>query len=163
MVHVSYHSFLLSDVGVFGPSLPLADANGLVVAEPGIAVIITGIHTGNVGVRAEIHSEAPPLDLEPWEEVVEVSLEATTEGRVIVTGLGADGPETLPALSPQGRGHYRIRVHANGRDTAVDMTTSEPVEHYLIQSWPAPPTAEVAHKHSDRYGADRRQRAQSEQ
>ena len=59
------------------------------------------------------------------------------------SGLGSDGPENVPVLSPEGLGHYRIRIHARGRDTAVDMTTDEPVEHYLVQSWSAPPAAEV--------------------
>lgn len=162
VVHTEYHSFLLSDVGAF-TSLPPADTNGLVVVAPGIAFIHTGIHTGNVTIQGEVYSQAPALDLDPWEEVVEVSLEATTEGRVIVCGLGSDGPEELPVLSQQGPGHYRIRIHARGRDTAVDMTSSEPVESYLVQSWPAPPVPEVAHKHTDAYGAERRTRSQSAQ
>lgn len=158
MVHAEYHSFLLSDVGAFD-YIPPADTNGLVVTAPGIAFIYTGIHTGNVTIQGEVYSQAPALDLDSWEEVVEVSLEATTEGRVIACGLGSDGPEELPVFSPQGPGHYRIRVHARGRDTAVDMTPLEPVEDYLIQSWPAPPAPDVAHKHTDAYGAERRKRS----
>lgn len=156
-VHAEYHTFLLSDVGAFMTMRP-ASTNGLVVTAPGVAFIQTGIHTGNVWIRGEVHHEAPTLDLESWDEVVEVSLEATTEGRVLVSGLGSDGPANVPVLSPEGLGHYRIRVHARGRDTAVDMTADEAFEHYLVQSWPAPPATEVAHKHTDAYGTHLRQR-----
>jgi hypothetical protein len=162
VVHAEYHSFLLCDVGAF-VSMPPADTNGLVVTAPGIAFIRTGIHTGKVNIRGEVYSHAPALDLDSWEEVVEVSLEASTEGHVIACGLGSDGPPELPVLSPQGRGHYRLRIHARGRDTAVDMTTPEPVESYLVQSWPAPPAPEVGYKHTDSYGAELRRRSQSAQ
>jgi hypothetical protein len=156
VVHAEYHTFLLSDVGAFRCEPP-ADTNGLVAIAPGIAFVRTGIHTGKVRIRGEVHREAPALDLDSWEEVVEVSLEATTEGRVIASGLGSDGPRDVPVLTPEGLGHYRIRVHARGRDIAVDMTADEPFEHYLVQSWPAPPTPEVVYKHTDAYGATRRQ------
>ncbi|WP_229877020.1 hypothetical protein [Streptomyces bluensis] len=49
-----------------------------------------------------------------------------------------DLDEELPALSFDGPGDYRLRVHARGRDTAVDLAPDELTEWYLIQAWPAP-------------------------
>lgn len=96
-MHAEYHTFLVSDVGAF-TSVPPATTNGLVVTTPGVAFIRTGIHTGNVWIRGEVHRDAPALDVGAWEEVVEISLEATMEGHVVVCGLGSDGPEEVPAL-----------------------------------------------------------------
>ncbi|KJK53460.1 hypothetical protein UK23_00220 [Lentzea aerocolonigenes] len=96
LVHAEYHTFLVSDAGAF-MSVPRATTNGLVVTTPGVAFIRTGIHTGNVWIRGEVHREAPAIDVGAWEEVVEISLEATTEGHVVVSGLGSDGPENVPS------------------------------------------------------------------
>lgn len=157
VVPVSYHTFWLADTGVFGPELPYEDTNGLVVSQPGIALIFTGIHTGRVNVQVEIFDMAPPVDPTQWEEIVEVGIESI-EGRIVVTGMGADAPDNLPVLTPDGPGHYRLRVHARGRDTAVDLAPREPVENYLIQAWPGTPEAETVYKQTDQYGASKRAR-----
>ncbi|MEU8470568.1 hypothetical protein AB0F30_22160, partial [Streptomyces sp. NPDC029006] len=38
-----------------------------------------------------------------------------------------------------GPGDYRLRIHARGRDTAIDLAPDDVTEWYLIQVWPAPP------------------------
>jgi hypothetical protein len=64
-----------------------------------------------------------------------------------------DLDEDLPVLSFNGPGDYRLRIHARGRDTAVDLAPDEVTEWYLIQAWPAPAAPVAALRHSDNYGA----------
>jgi hypothetical protein len=157
-VPVAYHTFWLADTGVNGPQLPLTPHNGLIVGQPGIAVVFTGIHTGKVAVSVEVRNHAPEVTTSGWDDVVEVSMEAIT-GRVVVTGAGADAPDHLPVLTQAGPGQYRIRVHARGRDTAVDLVAVEPVEDYLIVVWPGRPAPELSYRQTDQYGATLRQAA----
>jgi hypothetical protein len=157
VVPARYHSFYLADHAVFGPESPLVDSNGLIAAQPGIAVVFTGIHTGGVALTAQAYDARPEPDVANWDEVVELSMHAPT-GRVIVTGVDVDAPQHLPMLTPAGPGHYRVRIHVRGRDTAIDLVTEQPVEDYLVQTWPAAPLPATVLKQSDQYGASRRQR-----
>ncbi|MFE7167117.1 hypothetical protein [Streptomyces sp. NPDC057616] len=156
MVQAQYHLFQIAD-----PQGPLADAldashNGLVSATGGAIEVITGIHTGDVQVTVERHSQRP--DPAPgWEEIAEISCHSPS-GQVLVTPL-MDDPLELPSLASQGPGAYRLRVHARSRDSAVDQTTvDDVVESYLIQSWPAAYQDALLVKATDAYGAQVRAR-----
>ncbi len=115
-------------------------SNGLVAAMSDGAVISTGIHTGNVRVRAAVASSAPAsVDSDDeWEEIVEVSVH-TSHGQLRVDAFEEGAVRALPLLSTAGPGWYRLRVHACGRDTAPDRVQLDPVEDYLLAIWPAPP------------------------
>ncbi|MEU8473254.1 hypothetical protein AB0F30_36230 [Streptomyces sp. NPDC029006] len=52
-----------------------------------------------------------------------------------------------------GPGDYRLRIHARGRDTAIDLAPDDVTEWYLIQVWPAPPQVAAALRRTDSYGA----------
>ncbi len=69
-----------------------------------------------------------------------------------------DLDEELPVLSFNGPGDYRLRVHASGRDTAVDVTPEEVTEGYLIQAWPASLQNVSVLRQRDSYGASHRAR-----
>ncbi|MFI8243407.1 hypothetical protein ACIF83_40240 [Streptomyces sp. NPDC085866] len=71
----------------------------------------------------------------------------------MVRGLMDDLDEELPVLSFIGPGNYRLRIHARGRDTAIDLAPDDVTEWYLIQAWPAPPQPEVALRQTDGHGA----------
>ncbi|GGY50857.1 hypothetical protein GCM10010384_66030 [Streptomyces djakartensis] len=73
-----------------------------------------------------------------------------------VGDLGLD--EELPVLSFNGPGDYRLRIHARGRDTAVDLTPEEVTEWYLIQAWPASAQDVAVLRQRDAYGASHRAR-----
>jgi len=148
-MRVDYHMFFLADDGVRPPPLFHYD-NSLVALEPGFAAINTGIAQGDVRLTVEIHQHAPPVDLDDWEDAVEVTVEAT-QGHMVVAAVMADAP-ALPTLTPHGPGYYRARVHARGRDTAVDHVVFEPVEDYLIQVWPAPAAPQTELKQTAKYG-----------
>ncbi|MDI1455686.1 hypothetical protein ACWDU8_12850 [Streptomyces sp. NPDC003388] len=152
LVPVQYHQFQINDEdGPAGPDLPRTH-NGLIEVQDGIATVHTGIHTGDVDVTITQHAEAPaPGDAE-WDEIVEVSLHSAS-GELMVRGLMDDLDEELPVLSFDGPGDYRLRIHARGRDTAIDLAPDEITEYYLIQVWPAPRQDTSVLRQTDGYGA----------
>ncbi|MFF8953515.1 hypothetical protein ACF09I_32630 [Streptomyces sp. NPDC014940] len=152
LVPVQYHQFQINDEdGPAGPDLPRTH-NGLIEVQDGIATVHTGIHTGDVDVTITQHAEAPaPGDAE-WDEIVEVSLHSVS-GELMVRGLMDDLDEELPVLSFDGPGDYRLRIHARGRDTAIDLAPDEITEYYLIQVWPAPRHGASLLRQTDSYGA----------
>ncbi|SOD91544.1 hypothetical protein [Streptomyces sp. Ag109_G2-15] len=154
---VHYHQFHISDEdGSAGPDLP-GGHNGLVHVQDGIATVLTGIHTGDVDVTVTFHTHAPQPEHIGWDEIVELSLHAVS-AELMVRGLMADLDEELPVLSFNGPGDYRLRIHARGRDTAIDLAPDEITEWYLIQVWPAPAQDVVVLRQTDRYGASVRER-----
>ncbi|MEU6911327.1 hypothetical protein ABZ935_39290 [Streptomyces coeruleorubidus] len=150
LVHAEYHLFQITDPQ--GPAADDLDAShtGLVSVDGGAIEVTTGIHTGDVHVTVEPHSQQP--DPAPgWEEIAEISCNSPS-GELLVTSF-MDDPADLPSLASQGPGSYRLRVHARGRDRAVDQTTVyEAVESYLIQSWPAAHQDALLLKATDPYG-----------
>jgi hypothetical protein len=61
------------------------------------------------------------------------------------------GPvDGLAPLSPAGPGWYRLRVHAHGRSILPDKVGAEPVEEYLLVTWPAAQSATDIIRSSDR-------------
>ncbi|MET7978855.1 hypothetical protein ABZW44_38870 [Streptomyces mirabilis] len=70
----------------------------------------------------------------------------------------ADLEEDLPVLSFRGPGDCQLRIHARGRDTAVDRAPDEATEWYLIPAWPAPRQEAATLRLTDGYGAAVRQR-----
>ena len=77
----------------------------------------------------------------------------SASGELVVRGIMDDVDEELPVLSFNGPGSYRLRVHACGRDTAIDLAPDEVTEWYLIQVWPAPAQDVAVLRQTDSYGA----------
>ncbi|MGW1539820.1 hypothetical protein ACWCPM_06070 [Streptomyces sp. NPDC002309] len=151
-VPVQYHQFNISDEnGPTGPDLGHKH-NGLVQVTDGITVVLTGIHTGDVHVSITHYEAEPAPDNGDWQEIVEISVHSAS-GDLMVRGLMDDLDEELPVLSFTGPGNYRLRIHARGRDTAIDLAPDEVTEWYLIQAWPAPAAAVTVLRQSDGYGA----------
>lgn len=144
----------------------------------GGAHVYTGTHTGEISVTVELHDQPPPLDIDYWQDVVEVSVPAPT-GQLRVGGLTAE-TETeslLPSLSHAGPGTYRLRVHARGRDGAASADEShdgeaageyadddsdgaedhtDPTDEFLIAVWPAPEAPAIHHRLTGAFGAELR-------
>lgn len=156
-LHVSYHQYYLSDSSMDIAEVPWAKlfrgGNGLIAVTPGFAVVHTGTHTGHIQVTVDPRPAPPPLDLAAWQEVVEVSFTSTT-GQVWLIECEGPARTDLGNLTPAGPGSYRLRVHARGRDqaAALHIPPEQPLDEYLIVSWPASPSPEHAHKHTDQYG-----------
>ncbi|MFF1723218.1 hypothetical protein [Streptomyces sviceus] len=151
-VPVQYHQFDISDEdGPTGPDLERGH-NGLVQVADGVIIVITGIHTGDVDVTVTLHETEPAPDSGNWQEIVEVSAHSAC-GELMVRGMMDYLDEELPVLSFHGSGDYRLRVHARGRDTAIDLAPDQITEWYLIQAWPAPAQAAQVLRQTDGYGA----------
>lgn len=151
-VPVQYHQFDISDEdGPAGPDLARGH-NGLLRTADGAIVVMTGIHTGDVDVTVVLHQAEPSPDSGNWQEIVEISA-SSASGELMVRGIMDDLDEELPVLSFNGPGSYRLRVHARGRDTAVDLAPDEVTEWYLIQVWPAPAQDVAVLRQTDSYGA----------
>lgn len=152
LVPVQYHQFDISDEdGPTGPNLHRGH-NGLVRVADGVIAVMTGIHTGDVDVTVTLHHTRPEPDSGDWQEIVEVSAHSAS-GDLMVRGIMDDLDEELPVLSFNGPGDYRLRVHARGRDTAVDLAPDEVTEWYLVQAWPAPVQQTTVLRQGDSYGA----------
>lgn len=124
-------------------------SNGLVAPMDRGAFILTGINTGYVRVQTRVLDARPHIECDEWEEVVEASVHAPT-GDLKVESLDL-GPDTefVQSLSPSGRGWYRIRVHARGREILRDKATMEPVEDYLLIVWPSDPAETTVLRESE--------------
>jgi hypothetical protein len=143
LLWVSYHQFwLVGDAGLPAAQDMSSEASSLIDLYPDGAMIRTGIAYGLVSVTLDRLDEPPAaLNLSRrWEDVVEFSLGHDTRPPVSIAALEGGEPDTLPALAAAdaGSGRVRVRVHALGRDLHYDEVVADhPVEHYLIQSWPA--------------------------
>jgi hypothetical protein len=110
--------------------------NGLCGAViPGVLEITTGLHTGDVPVRIEVHDSEPEID-PAWQEVVEASFRPLVPG--VRIGIWADAPMPLPDLEVR---DYRVRFCGSGFDNDRAGVT-DPPERYLMQFWPSPPAAD---------------------
>lgn len=110
-------------------------------AIPGMLMMLTGLHTGEVPFRLEVLEKEPPVG-DQWEEVVEASLRDVKTAVTLSTFASEWWREfTLPAA-----GDYRARYSASGMDESddPDRQSEEPErERYLLQLWPAPPSPDV--------------------
>jgi hypothetical protein len=71
------------------------------------AVLLTGIELGDVHLTVVPASREPALELQEWDEVVDMSVSAPA-GELRVEPILDDAP-ALPALTAHGGGCYRVR------------------------------------------------------
>jgi hypothetical protein len=141
------------------PTFDLLDVAsvGLVGAEPGAAIMVTGLHTGTVGFNVSVDDHDPGPDLDAYEDIVEISFESR-DGTASLVGWAGEYSRDLPPL-PGGPGIYRVRYHARGMDAAAATQDSDvPIDEYLLQIWPAPQSPETTLKrtsHQCAYWQDR--------
>jgi hypothetical protein len=101
-------------------------------------LLITGLHTGDVGFTVELHDRAPAID-DSWEEIVEASYRPIGSAALVTWGGGGSGPWPLDLNQVD----YRVRYCGWGMDAghqAGPPMDSEPlVDRYLLQLWPSAP------------------------
>jgi len=119
----------------------IGQVNGLCGgAAPGFLYLFTGLHAGHVGFAVELLEDAPPVD-DFWEDVVEVPFRASSETLHVVELFG---PAVCSLAVPQV--DLRVRYCAHGMDDAEPrhfVPDDEPIlDRYLLQFWPAPPSAD---------------------
>ncbi|MFJ9461347.1 hypothetical protein ACIRST_40545 [Kitasatospora sp. NPDC101447] len=136
--------------------------NGLVSTRGGShAIIMTGTAHGTITVGFQSFEAEPALDLDPWDDVVDVSMRfRSPRGGLMQPDGTHDALYHLDRISAGGPGDYRVRIHARGRDRAAALPEfTEPiVEEHLVQSWPAPTADEIRHKLTDTTGQNIRAR-----
>ncbi|MGK5554745.1 hypothetical protein ACSNOI_24320 [Actinomadura kijaniata] len=157
---ISYSQFSLDGGGWDPDQVDYTGGNGLLWSGESALVVFTGLDTGHVPLSITVTQQAPPPELDGWDEVVEVSLAVTDDTLVLCSPAGEFQHEvTLPAT---GQRSYRVRVQARGRDAGreaqfINADDAEPmVEEYQILLWPAPPAPEARLKLTDAVGADNR-------
>lgn len=143
VVHTDYGQFDLTwvDGGGFDGDVDrffAGQVNGLAgAADPGGVYFNLARRSGGSPVRIVALDGPPAGDGPPWADVVEVSLQIPVGSQVSwwTWAGGSGGP--LPPVAP---GSYRLRFSSKGRDEGhAGEFSSEMVDAYLIQVWPAPP------------------------
>ncbi|ONI82639.1 hypothetical protein ALI22I_42150 [Saccharothrix sp. ALI-22-I] len=116
--------------------------NGLVAAVEDGVVVRTGVAAGHVPTTMRVLAGPPDeIDLNGWDEVVEISWTAPEGGAVL---HGDTARHNRRWELPPWPGDYRVRVHVTGRDDAEDS--------YHVVVWQAPAAPGVVHKKTDRLG-----------
>jgi len=151
VIEASDHSYLLaeSDREV---DVPEEIPNAMAAGGDGAVSIVTGTDMGPVDVAVQVLNSAPVVDVDAWDEVVEVSVTTAEELHLLAWDFSPPEDDVPPlATTP---GSYRVRVHARGRDRAhaAGPVVEEALEQHLIQIWPAAVGAEQVLKASDEFG-----------
>jgi hypothetical protein len=115
---------------------------GLVVAGSGpVLKIRTGHQSGFITVDVSLLDSAPARDLSAWDAVEQATI--STWAPVEIVDWLWSAQDQFPDLTAGRRIDYlTIRVSARGRDAKTDTTPATnprrvPVEHHLLEAWPA--------------------------
>ena len=138
-LHVAYSQAYVQSKPEPSPQLDEAFAgqmNGLCgAAWPGFLCLATGLHSGRVGFRVELHDSEPPVD-DAWEDVVEVSFLPAGEPVAL-----AEWPGASVSVLEVPQAHLRARYCAHGMDEGRAADTRldgmPELDRYLLQFWPA--------------------------
>lgn len=133
---------LFALAGSYGEPLagPPTPDNSLVrfdsARDPDWIVVSTGSQSGPFDVTVREHdAEGPAPDGEPWEDVVELSVQTPAAGLVLFEIEGGDVTDVVDR-----GGRFRLRISASGRARGLALDDEEPegtpVEHYLVDVWP---------------------------
>jgi hypothetical protein len=116
---------------------------GILGVHTGHAIMLTGLHTGRVGLHVQIGDTDPGAELDDYEDIVEADFYARTAQLRLRPWGGI--PLPLPPL-PNGAGQHRLRYHARGMDkgqaAGAFPSDGEVVDECLLQIWPAEPAGE---------------------
>lgn len=144
------------------PGSPVLEENTLLLwrdEDPELQVfsVMTGSQWGPFDVVLRAHDTDPGPAGDAWEDLVEVSVEAS--GSVSICEI-VDGPVCdLEGVV----GEHRMRVSARGRtesaarDTSVDeddLDAAVPLEHFVVDLWPAPAAPSAVTREDSQYAKD---------
>lgn len=131
---------LLSIDGVSAsPSEGLHKTGMVMVIPPEKVFIVTGVSMGPTTVDVEPLDSRPAAEAEDdmWEDVAEFTVRRVPGVAIKVHGEMELPSPDAPDLAPDDAPLVRIRISAKGRDLEHDLAVTEPLEHYLVQVWPA--------------------------
>jgi hypothetical protein len=112
--------------------------------------LATGLHTGYVHMRIEVHTNEPPIDDE-WEEIVEVSC-FFPQTPVVLEDWSGNSKCELPIAE----GMYRVRYSAKRFGQAQEgngVDGEALVERYSVLFWPSPRRADQVIKETSERAA----------
>lgn len=113
----------------------LGQSNGLCgAASPGMVFLITGLHTGYVGLEVDVLSEAPELD-NTWDEIVEVSF-SVSESPVVLEDWNGELVTSIPLSTGSYRVRYCARNMHKGHEAETILKDEEAVDFYSLAFWP---------------------------
>lgn len=138
-VHVHYGQAYLELDGAFDGEMEdcfRGQSNGLCGAQnPGVLFLLTGLHTGVVGLAIHLSAGEPGID-DNWEEIVDVSFLAPNGYITLMEWAADEGVRmTIPA------GSYRARYQGQAMQAGNDLDTNiedVPVDRYRLDLWQAP-------------------------
>jgi hypothetical protein len=160
-VYVQDHCFFLSDSSAAMVFDDVDYSTGMAGLMESMALICAGVDRGIVTVTVDTAESRPHLDtpqqwaaLAEWEDIAEFTLHARNgDLRVDRLEYGPfDARVDLPSLSPFGPGHYRIRIHASGRDLHYDKVVENSDESFYLIAWPEAPAAPLVIKSNSLHG-----------
>lgn len=153
-VEVQYGQAYLELDGAFDGAMEACfrgQSNGLCGAQaPAILFLVTGLHTGTVGLAIHLSEAAPGLD-ESWEEIVEVSFQVP-RGSITLVEWAADRGIAMAVPAGAYRGRYQARAMQAASD-ADPLPDAAPVDSYRLDLWPAPPAPDRVVKQSSAVAA----------
>jgi hypothetical protein len=107
--------------------------------EQGVIGIGT-VTNGEVPVTIETLDTEPALSLEPWDHVVEASLQLSRGRLELAPCPDYDRPAATIPLAP---GWVRVRVHCAGLHIEPPSEVDYCGDSYLVQAWPSEPRERV--------------------
>ncbi|PWU48015.1 hypothetical protein DLJ47_29090 [Micromonospora sp. S4605] len=137
-VFVSYHQFQVGGGAERGDDLGLYTVGDDLLQVTGRSqlTVLTGPHTGHVGVRLTLLGSAPPEDdHHGWQAGAEATV-WLPDGRVSVCGLMGDCPPPLRQVEVGGPGLFRVRVESRDRTRKGTLAVPEGPERYQVTIWP---------------------------
>jgi len=137
------HDITTDDVlGGYGTDIVHTVPQGLVVPGSGPALKIrTGHQCGYITLDVRVLESGPAADLAAWEAVEQATITPQAEVQIYTDQLADQ--DQFPDLTGGRRVEYlTIRVSARGRDAKAAHTPRVhprrvPLEHHLIEAWPA--------------------------
>jgi hypothetical protein len=151
LVHYGQAYVFSPECDMVAPEDAFADQrNGLCgAAVSGGMFLTTGLHTGYVKLLVQVHNAAPDVD-DTWDEIVEASWRLASAPAVLKDWEGG-----LVCELPLKPGTYRVRYSARrfGEDPEDEDDRPEPIESYMLELWPAPPSEDAVIKQTSEHAA----------
>ena len=120
-------------------------------AKAGCLFLITGLHTGQVGLTVDVLDSPPTIDDDIWEEIVEVSF-TPGKGKVVLTEWGGECICEIPLKLKS----YRVRYCGRNMDRGTEIDTDtegEPVDFYSLAFWPSSTAPDIIVKQTSNAAA----------
>lgn len=132
---------------------------GLIWGHPDESLFIScGIIDGPVRVKVHLLESAPDRIEDGWEDISEVSFWAESDEPVTIAGIEdfatGSGFALKQRIDFEGKGWYRLRVYAKGRDTMPGEWVQTVLEEYLAEVWKGPQGEPVVYRVGSELGKE---------